>query len=64
MITNLVSIDLKKGERVYRLICQIDAPLGEIYDVLCEMRGVVIQKIQEAERASQSEAKAEESQDV
>ena len=35
-------IEVVKGEKTYRLIMENDSPLGECFDVLCDMRGQVL----------------------
>ena len=48
MIKTLTVIEVEKNERTYQLIVSPDSPLGEIFDVLTEMRALVVQKIEEA----------------
>ncbi len=62
MIQNYVGIEVEKGERTYQLLCPVDSPLGEIHDVLSQMKGFVVQKIQEVDKAQQSQGKPEETQ--
>jgi len=49
MINNKIQFELKKNERSYQLIISPDSPLGELYDVLSEMRGYVFNRLKEAE---------------
>lgn len=63
MLSNISKIEVKIGERVYQLLCAIDSPLGEVHDALSEMKGFIIQKIQQADKDSQPEVKVEESKD-
>lgn len=51
MIRNLSTIEIKVGERVYRFLCEVDAPIGEVHDVIMQMKGIVIQKMNEAHDA-------------
>ena len=51
MIKNKTAIEIKKGERVYELILSPESPLGEVYDVLCEMKALVYDKISEAQKS-------------
>lgn len=62
MIKAKISIEIVKNERLYQLICDNGAPLGELYDVLNNMRGIVIQRANEdeADRKSAEEKKSEE----
>jgi len=41
-------IEIKKGERVYQLVLAMDSPLGEVHDVLYQMRSYIIERINEA----------------
>ncbi len=56
MIKNYVVFEIKKGERSYQLLMTCDSPLGEIHDVLCEMRSAIVQKISEADKTSDKES--------
>lgn len=38
---------IKKGEKTYALHCDADCPLGEIHDVLMEMKGYILQRMNE-----------------
>ena len=38
---------IKKDEKVYSLHCDPNSPLGEIHDVLMEMKGYVLQRMNE-----------------
>ena len=40
-------LEVKNGERVYQLVCDLDSPLGEVYDALHQMFHYVTQKINE-----------------
>lgn len=60
MIKNLSSIEVKIGERLHRFICEVDAPIGEVHDVLCQMKTLVIQKMQELHDAQKVPSKEEE----
>lgn len=47
-----------KEDRVYRLECEPNSPLGEIHDALCAMKNVVVQqivKIQESDKKPDQE---------
>jgi len=55
MIKNISKFEIKIGERVYALLCEIDSPLGEVHDALSAMKGFIIQKIQEAEAPPKQE---------
>ena len=51
MIKNQTVLEVKKGERIYQLSLSSERPLGELFDVLMEMRGFVIERLQEASKA-------------
>lgn len=48
-LNNKTVIEVTKNERVYSLELSADSPLGELHDVLVEMRGYVIQRAQDAQ---------------
>ncbi len=48
MIKNVSILEVLKGERVYQLHLPSNAPLGELHDVLFQMRSFVVDKINEA----------------
>jgi hypothetical protein len=50
MITQSVSLEVKKNDRIYRLNLPMDCPLGEIHDVLFQMRSYIIDRINEAQK--------------
>lgn len=53
MIKSLSALEVKIGERIYRLICEIDSPLGEVHDAISQMKNYVVQRIKEAHEAEQ-----------
>jgi len=55
MIQNKIQLEIKKGERSYQLNISPDSPLGELYDVLSEMRGYVYTRLKEVEEASKAQ---------
>lgn len=55
MIKNSIVFEIKKGERIYQLLMSYDSPLGEIHDVLCEMKSAIVQKINEADKEKASD---------
>ena len=58
MIKQKTVIEVIKDERVYQLSVSPESPLGEVYDVLNQMRNYIIDRI-EKERKAQSEATEE-----
>lgn len=59
MLKQLAALEVKIGERIYRLLCDHDSPLGEVHDVLMQMKSHVVGKIQE-NHAAENQPKAEE----
>lgn len=47
MISNIAKFEIKIGERAYQLLCDQQSPLGELYDVLSQMKGHVVNKMKE-----------------
>ena len=60
MLKNKVTLEVKKGENEYALHLGPNSPLGEIYDVLIEMKDFVVSKLNEHAEASK---KLEDSQE-
>lgn len=48
MISNAAKIDVKVEDRHYSFICDANAPLGEVFDVLSRMRQHIAKVIEEA----------------
>jgi ferredoxin len=57
MIKNLTELEIKIGERIYKFLCAMDAPLGEVHDAMNQMKGFVIEKLNEAHAAMQAAEK-------
>ncbi len=57
MIKHQAILEIQKSDRIYQLHLLNDSPLGEIFDVLTEMRVFVLNRLNEA---SKSEVKTEE----
>ena len=66
MIKNLASLEIKKGERLYRMLVENDSPLGEVFDVLSEMRSFVFERVKAVEEESKKkeEVKVDEEQKI
>lgn len=62
MIQNQVVLKVKKEERVYTLNLSPESPLGEVFDVLTEMRQEILRRIQHASQDPQN--KTEEQPEV
>ncbi len=48
-LNNKTVLEVKRNERVYSLECNADSPLGELHDVLVEMKGYVVQRAQDVQ---------------
>lgn len=57
MIKQQAILEIKKDDRTYQFHLSPDSPLGEVFDILCEMRAFVINRLNEA---SKSEVKTDE----
>lgn len=56
MIKSHTAIEITKGERNYHFLCDTSSPLGEIYDVLGEMRSSIAELIKSHEEAKKTES--------
>ena len=56
-LNNKTVLQVTKNERVYSLECDANSSLGELHDVLVEMRGYVIQRAQDAQEQEKTAAK-------
>ena len=45
MIKQRTILETKRGERIYQCSMEPDSTLGEIYDVLSEMRALILHRI-------------------
>jgi len=45
MIKNKTHLEIKIGERSYELVCDNDAPLGELHDAVQTIKNFIIEKI-------------------
>jgi len=59
VIRNQTCIEIKKGEKTYCFSCDMSAPLGEVYDVLLEMRNYVVQLLNDIEKQSKNNPEQE-----
>lgn len=50
MKKNKITLEVKKEDQFYTFLCNNDAPLGEVFDVLCAMKGYVLDFIIELEK--------------
>ena len=51
MITTQTVLTISANGREYKLHCSNDSPLGELFDVLCQMKQLVINKIKDSQPA-------------
>lgn len=51
MLKQSANLEIVKDDRVYSLTLPTSAPLGEVHDVLFQMRSFVVDKINEAIKA-------------
>ena len=49
MIKSETVLEVKKNDRIYKLQCDAQSPLGELFDSLCEMQQFVIGKMKESQ---------------
>ena len=56
MIKQKTMLEVIKDERSYELHLSDTAPLGEIYDVLNQMRNYIIQRIEQENKAQEEAA--------
>ena len=54
MKKTLTSIEIKIGERLYQMLVQSDAPLGELHDVLYQMKAHVLDLMKQADAPVES----------
>ena len=62
MIKNNLILEVKREERVYQLHLPSDSPLGEVHDVLHEMKMFIVKTM--TERASQEVGEPKEDEKV
>lgn len=54
-ISSIARISVKKEERLYTFECENNSNIGEIYDVLQEMKNCIFQQIQQNEQSQKKE---------
>jgi hypothetical protein len=57
LLKSITILEIKKDERVYQFHMPPQSTLGELHDVLYEMRSMVAEKIQEILKVEQNKAK-------
>lgn len=53
MIKQQVILEVKKEDRIYQFQLPSNCSLGEVFDVLFQMRSYVVEKISESQKADQ-----------
>lgn len=56
MIKQKTILEVKINDRVYELYCANDAPLGELHDVLMQMKGYCVERMVAAQKEEQAAA--------
>lgn len=46
MLKNQAILEVKKGDKIYRMELENDSPLGECFDVLSMMQAYILERIQ------------------
>ncbi len=59
MLKQAAILEIVKEDRVYTFQLPNNAPIGEVHDVLFQMRGFVIEKMNEAMNASKPQEVSE-----
>jgi len=50
MLKTTCKLEVKVGDRSYLLLCDYDAPLHELKDVICSMQNYVLRRIEDSEK--------------
>lgn len=56
MLKTSAILEVKKNDRIYQFSLPADSPIGEIFDVLCEMRGFVFSKMETVQNVDKPKA--------
>lgn len=48
MLKQITALEVKLGERLYQLVCEADSPIGEVHDVLQQMKSYIVERINQA----------------
>lgn len=57
MIKNIAQLEHKIGDRIYKFLCDSDAPLGEVHDALAKFKTHVVSIIQASDKAKEESQK-------
>ena len=63
MINTVTRLEHKVGDKVCHFICEMNAPIGEVFDALCAFKGMAVQimsQSHEMEKAQLDAQKAKE----
>ncbi len=60
MQKNKVTLEVEKNSHIYMFQCDPDSPLGEIYDVLSEIRSHIVHRMNEQEAAEKAQKEPKE----
>lgn len=53
MFKQKTHIEIEKDNRTYHFICDNDSPLGELHDVIYQLRGLIVERINEVAKAKE-----------
>lgn len=56
----MIHLEVNSSARSYQFVCSNDSPIGEIFDVLCQMRAEIIKKINQESENSEKTTELEE----
>ena len=62
MIKTETVLVISSNDREYKLHCSNDSPLGELFDSLCQMQQLVINKIKDSQPKTDASAPADASE--
>lgn len=64
MFKQITAGEVKIRERVYKLLCDSDSPLGELHDALMEMKGHCVDRMIQAHKQEQEAVEAQKQQEI
>jgi len=53
MLKHSAQLEVRKEDRIYQLNLPVNCPLGEVYDVLYQMRSYIVDRLKEAQKSDQ-----------
>ncbi len=60
MLKQSAQLEIKIGERVYQLNLPSEAPLGEVFDALFQMRSYIVGRINDAQKSDEKKEQVSE----